>query len=257
MPQCLRQFIDYRLLSGGRGPRTLKVWLRDTFSMRVTGHVMRFVLLVALLVGLAVALALIGVPSPTELASLLEGTGVPAPVLAVAAFMVLVLGLVPRTLLAAAAGLMFGPLAGAAYIVAGALLGALLAFGIGRYLGRDFVAVQAQLSRLDGWLSRRGVVAVVTVRVLPVAPFGLVSYAFGTSGVRLGAYLVGTAIGMLPATVVYVNLGAAVTRPGSVGFWIAVSAVVALWLVTTSVVALLEKRRRAGRSRNMGVVSGC
>ena len=55
----------------------------------------------------------------------------------------------------------------------------------------------------------------VTVRILPLAPFGMVSYAFGASGVRLRAYLVGTVLGMLPATAVYVNLGAASTRPGS------------------------------------------
>ncbi|HEX6077356.1 MAG TPA: VTT domain-containing protein [Micromonosporaceae bacterium] len=223
--------------------------------MRLTSPVARFGGLLSLLLTLAGVLAVVGVPSPAELARALGTTAVPAPVLAVAGFAVLVLGLVPRTLLAAAAGLVFGPLAGAGYIILGATLGALVAFGIGRWLGREFVAVQTRASRLDGWLASRGVAAVVTVRVLPVAPFGLVSYAFGASGVRLGAYLVGTVVGMLPATAVYVNLGAASTRPGSVGFWIAVSAAVLLWLTTTSVIALLE-RRRARSSRNMGATSG-
>jgi uncharacterized membrane protein YdjX (TVP38/TMEM64 family) len=218
--------------------------------------VARFAVLVTLLVALAVMLAVTGVPDPAEVAGALGGTVVPAPVLAVAAFAVLVLGLVPRTLLAAAAGLLFGPLAGAGYIILGATLGALVAFGVGRWLGREFMAVQPRLSRLDGWLSRRGITAVVTVRVLPLAPFGLVSYAFGTSGVRLGGYLAGTVIGMLPGTAVYVNLGAASTRPGSVGFWVAVTAAVVLWLVTTSAIAFLEKRRRSRSSQDMGVPSG-
>jgi uncharacterized membrane protein YdjX (TVP38/TMEM64 family) len=224
--------------------------------MRVTGPVVRFAGLVTLLGSLAGILVVAGVPTPADVAAALDGTALPASVLAVAAFAVLVLGLVPRTLLAAAAGLVFGPLVGAGYIILGATLGALAAFGIGRFLGRDFVAVQSRLARLDGWLSHRGVLAVVTVRVLPLAPFGMVSYAFGTSGVRLRAYLVGTVLGMLPATAVYVNLGAASTRPGSAGFWIAVSAAVLLWVGTTTAVALLERRRRGRRSRHMGDPSG-
>lgn len=220
--------------------------------MRVTGPVVRFAGLVALLGSLGAVLAMAGVPAPADIAALLDKGSVPTPVLAVAAFAVLVLGLVPRTLLAAAAGLVFGPWAGTGYIILGATLGALVAFGIGRFLGRDFVAVQSRLARLDGWLANRGVLAVVTVRILPLAPFGMVSYAFGTSGVRLRAYLVGTVLGMLPATAVYVNLGAASTRPGSMGFWIAVSAAVLLWVGTTTAVALLERRRRARTSQHVG-----
>jgi uncharacterized membrane protein YdjX (TVP38/TMEM64 family) len=220
--------------------------------MRVSGPVLRFAGLVALLASLALTLIAVGVPTPADVATALDQGSVPVPVLAVAAFAVLVLGLVPRTLLAAAAGLVFGPWTGAGYIILGATLGALVAFGIGRFLGRDFVAVQARLARLDGWLANRGVLAVVTVRILPLAPFGMVSYAFGTSGVRLRAYLFGTVIGMLPATAVYVNLGAAATRPGSAGFWIAVSAAGLLWVGTTTAVALLERRRRAAGSQQMG-----
>lgn len=227
----------------------------DTCQVRVTSPIARFACLLALLVTLAGVLAVVGVPSPGQVAGALNATGIPTPVLAVAAFAVLVLGLVPRTLLAAAAGLVFGPLTGAGYIIMGATIGAFIAFGVGRWLGRDFVALQARLARFDGWLTSRGVVAVVTLRVLPIAPFGLVSYAFGTSGVRLAAYLVGTVLGMLPATAVYVNLGAASTRPGSAAFWVAVAAAALLWVVTTSVIGLLERRRRIRLSQIPGAIS--
>ncbi|MGH3716351.1 MAG: TVP38/TMEM64 family protein, partial [Micromonosporaceae bacterium] len=183
-------------------------------------------------------------PAPGVLAAAVGSTGVPAPVVAVVAAAVLVVGLVPRTFLAAVAGLVFGPVTGAAYVVLGATAGALVAFGLGRWLGRDFVAVQRRLARLDGWLSNRGLLGVVTVRLLPIAPFGLTSYAFGTSGVALGAYLLGTVLGMLPTTVVYAYLGASSSRPGSAAFWVSAACAVGLWVGTLGLSMWLGRRRR-------------
>ncbi|MGH3736424.1 MAG: TVP38/TMEM64 family protein [Micromonosporaceae bacterium] len=220
--------------------------------MRISGRVVRFAVLAVLVVACAVVLLVVGLPAPGTLASLIGGTGIPAPLLAVTAAAVLIVGLVPRTFLAAVAGLVFGPWAGTAYIVAGATIGAMVAFGLGRWLGRDFVAVQRRLARIDGWLTQRGTLGVVTVRLLPVAPFGLTSYAFGTSGVGAGAYLVGTVVGMLPTSVVYANLGASATRPGSPGFWIAVGAAASIWVATLGLTGWLHRRRA---SRNAGAIS--
>lgn len=205
----------------------------------------RFGALAALITACAVTLAVAGLPAPGTLAAFAGGTGMLTPLVAVFASAVLVVGLVPRTFLAAVAGLVFGPVAGAAYIIAGASLGALAAFGVGRWLGRDFVAVQRRLSRFDGWLTDRGVIGVVTVRLLPVAPFGLTSYAFGTSGVRLTAFMLGTLVGMVPTSFVYATLGANASRPGSTAFWVAAACAVAMWSLTAGLTFWLTRRRAA------------
>ena len=59
----------------------------------------------------------------------------------------------------------------------------------GRWAGRGVLAARAggRLHRLDGWLARRGLLAVVVVRLLPLAPFGLVGYAYGTTVRRAAA----------------------------------------------------------------------
>jgi uncharacterized membrane protein YdjX (TVP38/TMEM64 family) len=46
-------------------------------------------------------------------------------------------------------------------------------------------------------------------RLIPLVPFGLSNYAFGTASVRTGPYVIGTIVGAAPATVAYAALGAA------------------------------------------------
>ncbi|MGH3657286.1 MAG: TVP38/TMEM64 family protein [Micromonosporaceae bacterium] len=213
--------------------------------MRIPGHVLRFAGLVALIAVLGAGVAVLGVPEPDAVAGAIGGSGLPAPAVAVAACAVLVLGLVPRTLLSAAAGLVFGPLAGTGYVLAGATVGAVVAFGVGRWLGRDFVAAQPRVRRLDGWLTDRGFFGVLVVRLLPIAPFGLVSYGFGTSGVRLRWFLTGTVAGIVPSTVIYAHLGAAAAEPGSPGFWISVAVAAGFLGMTLGLGTWITRRRRA------------
>jgi uncharacterized membrane protein YdjX (TVP38/TMEM64 family) len=203
----------------------------------------RFAALVTLLAGLAVAAIATGL-RPSALAESAARLGGLGPVLAVFASGVLLAALVPRTVVATAAGLLLGPVAGAASVLAGAAIGATLAFGVGRWLGRDFALTRRPVDRIDGWLAARGFVGVLTVRLLPIAPFGLVSYAFGTTGVRLRPYLIATILSATPSTVLYASLGAAALSPGTPGFWLLVAAAVVLALASWFGGGLLARRHR-------------
>ncbi len=66
---------------------------------------------------------------------------------------------------------------------------------------------------LDAWLERRGLLAVVSVRMIPLAPFGLIGYGYGTTSVRPWHYLLGTAAAAAPSALSYAALGAAVVDP--------------------------------------------
>jgi uncharacterized membrane protein YdjX (TVP38/TMEM64 family) len=178
----------------------------------------RFAGLVGLIVVLGGA-ALTGlIPSRDLVARAAQDSGPLAALMIVGAVAVLVAALVPRTVLAAAAGLTFGAAWGALYVLAGALVGAVVAFAVGRVLGRDFVRSRPMPTRVDRLLRRRGLLSVVTVRLLPVAPFGLVSYLFGTTEISMGAYLLGTALGIAPGTVVFAVVGASALQPTSPAF---------------------------------------
>jgi uncharacterized membrane protein YdjX (TVP38/TMEM64 family) len=57
-------------------------------------------------------------------------------------------------------------------------------------------------------------VAVLMGRLIPITPFTLVSYAGGLSGIPLRSYLLGSAVGLVPGTVLHVTIGATVGAAG-------------------------------------------
>ncbi|KXX64905.1 VTT domain-containing protein [Marichromatium gracile] len=80
------------------------------------------------------------------------------------------------------------------------LLAALAAYGLGAYLGRPAVDRLAggRIHRLSERLARRGILTIIAVRIVPVAPFTLLNLLAGASHIRLRDYSIGTLIGMLP-----------------------------------------------------------
>ncbi|UWP78896.1 TVP38/TMEM64 family protein [Dactylosporangium fulvum] len=209
----------------------------------------RFVALIGFVAALAVLGGTVLVPRADAIIAAVRDAGVVAPVLAVTATAVLMVALVPRSLLAVAAGALFGAVAGAAYVLAGAVLAGVAAFTAARVLGRDFTVAHPRLRRADAWLDRGGLLAVAALRLLPVAPFGLVSYAPGVTALRFPVYVAGTVLGMVPSTVVYAVLGAGATRPGSAAFLL--SGLVALLMAAATTIGA----RRAGlRRRDTGPV---
>ena len=153
-----------------------------------------------------------------------------APVAVLAAFVVGSLIAAPITLLILVTAFVFGTLEGFAYAFAGSILGAGATFWIGRLLGRGTVRRLAggRLNKLSRMLARRGVLAVVAVRVLPVAPFTLVNMVAGASHLRARDFLLGTALGMLPGIAAVVlfsdRLAATVFEPSAENFaWFALA----------------------------------
>ena len=143
-----------------------------------------------------------------------------APLAVLAAYVVAGLLVIPVTVLIIATGVVFGPLLGGVYALAGALLSAAVTYWIGRRLGRNAVRHLAgrRLNRITRRLARKGALAIALIRLLPVAPFSIVNAVIGASHIRLRDFLLGTAFGMAPGiavTVIFVDrVSAAVTDPG-------------------------------------------
>ncbi|NUT36933.1 MAG: TVP38/TMEM64 family protein, partial [Hamadaea sp.] len=169
----------------------------------------------ALALGVGVVALLASRTPLDQLPSRVRDLGAFGPVAAIAAAIPLLMALVPRTALSLACGLLFGAIAGAAVSLTAAVFAASATFVLGRWAGRRLVQdrLSGRLARADAWLARRGTLAVVVVRLLPIAPFGLVGYAYGTSGTRFRHYLTGTAIGGAPSSFAYAAIGAAVVAP--------------------------------------------
>ncbi|MEJ2643743.1 MAG: VTT domain-containing protein [Gammaproteobacteria bacterium] len=121
-------------------------------------------------------------------------------VLALGAYVVGTLLAVPVTLLIVTTALVYGPLLGFVYSLLGSLLGAVATYGVGRLLGRDAVRRLAgtRLNALSRRLGHRGILTVITLRIVPVAPFTVVNMVAGVSHISFRDFLVGSLIGLTP-----------------------------------------------------------
>ncbi|MEI8309958.1 MAG: VTT domain-containing protein [Verrucomicrobiota bacterium] len=109
-------------------------------------------------------------------------------------------------------GILFGIVGGMTWVVAGSTLGAAAGFLVSRYMARGWVArlvsKNPKLLLIDQAIHREGWKIIALLRMCPL-PFGFSNYAYGLTKVSFWHYLGATAIGILPAEVVSVCLGAA------------------------------------------------
>ncbi len=125
--------------------------------------------------------------------------------------LVALVGFLPASLLGLAAGAVYGIGLGFVLAAIGILLGAGAAFWLARSALRPaivrVVARRDGLGRFDAAIRRDGWRLVLLMRVSPVMPFSITSFALGLSGIGPADYALGT-LAALPALGLYVTLGA-------------------------------------------------
>lgn len=128
---------------------------------------------------------------------------------------------VPGSALTLGAGFAYGPVWGTLIVSPASIAAALVAFAIARRLGRGRIARRVQAHRrfaaIDRAVAGQGFKLTVLLRLSPIVPYTLLNYALGLTSVRFRDYAVGSAIGMLPGTVLYVYLGSLVTTARDLG----------------------------------------
>jgi uncharacterized membrane protein YdjX (TVP38/TMEM64 family) len=174
-----------------------------------------------------------------------------SPVLAVPLAVLLICALVPRTPISLAFGVLFGAVNGTVFAIITSCLAATIVFFAGRWAGREVLERYAgqRLRRADGWLAERGLLAVIVVRMIPIAPYGLMGYAYGASSVQTRHYFLGTAIGVVPSATTYAVIGAAVVSPASLSWLTFVPAV--LGLAVSSGAAMFWRRQHQLRQHHL------
>jgi uncharacterized membrane protein YdjX (TVP38/TMEM64 family) len=165
---------------------------------------------------IAVAIALVAMHGGgvADVRAQVAAAGAWAPVLFVLLQAVVTITPLPRTVFTVAAGVLFGALWGLVLAITGTTLAALAAYGLVRWVGGALVERHAHhpaFAWVRARLDRSGLLAMVSLRLLPMVPFSVMNYAAGLARVRLFPYLVGTVLGVLPGTVAIVVMGDAVT----------------------------------------------
>jgi uncharacterized membrane protein YdjX (TVP38/TMEM64 family) len=120
------------------------------------------------------------------------------------------IGVVPASMLAIAAGTIYGFEKGLLLSSAGLSVVAVVGFLASRTLFRNAVARwldgRVALRRIDTDIADHGWRVVMLLRLSPVAPFGITSYALGMTRLTFADYMLGT-MGSLPAMMAYVYMG--------------------------------------------------
>ncbi|ETX04696.1 TVP38/TMEM64 family protein [Candidatus Entotheonella palauensis] len=117
----------------------------------------------------------------------------------------------PRIWMAALGGFAFGWFAGAALALVGTLGGCWVAFTYARWLGREWVQARVgkRLTKLNDLLQRHGIVMTLVLRSAPIGNSHVSNLMLALSPISRGSFMIGTALGVLPATVIYALFGSA------------------------------------------------
>jgi uncharacterized membrane protein YdjX (TVP38/TMEM64 family) len=134
----------------------------------------------------------------------LNAAGFWAPVVFMLVYAAGVCLFIPGTLLTGLGAAIFGAYWGFVYVWLGAMLGAALAFLIGRTLGRDFAAslIGDRLRKYDEAIRRNGFATVLYLRLV-YFPFTPLNFGMGLTSVRFRDYIFGTGLGIMVGTFVF------------------------------------------------------
>lgn len=112
------------------------------------------------------------------------------------------------------AGALFGLVAGTIIVSFASTMGATLAFLSARFLLRDWVQSKfgERLKAIDDGIAKDGAFYLFTIRLIPLFPFFVVNLLMGLTRIKTPTYYWVSQIGMLPATVVFVNAGTQISK---------------------------------------------
>ncbi|MEA3409978.1 MAG: VTT domain-containing protein [Pseudomonadota bacterium] len=204
-------------------------------------RLIRILLIIGLVTGVTLAVVYRDRFDAEALEAWILGSGPLAPLIFIFIYAAAAVLVLPGSVLTLAGGALFGPVLGTLYNLAGATLGATLAFLIARHLASDWVAEKAggRVRQLINGVEGEGWRFVAFVRLVPLFPFNLLNYALGLTRIRILHYVVASFFFMLPVTFAYTYLGYAGREAIAGGEGLVRKAALALALI--AVVAFLPR----------------
>ena len=172
--------------------------------------------------------------TPQNIKAFVDSYGIFSPIIYIVLFTFVPLTLFPDSILAIAGGMCFGMLGGFIYTMIGALFGGTLSFFLARTLGKKVFNkfIKKDLSTLENAIKNRGFVLVFLLRLIPLFPFDVISYAAGFSGVKFKDFALATVLGIVPGIFVFINIGDKSTEVGSSSFYMSLALLVGLLVVS-------------------------
>jgi len=172
------------------------------------------------------------------------------------AYVLAALLFVPGILLTLGAGFAFGLAWGTVLVSVASTVAAAAAFLIARYAARAKVETlarrNARFGAVDRAIEKNGWKVVALLRLSPLIPFSISNYLYGLTAVRFLPYVAASWAAMLPATFLYVYLGAAGASLGegqerSSWEWVLLGAGLAATVAVTVILSRVARRELQAR----------
>lgn len=219
-------------------------------SGRAKRPVLRVVLLALGLVGAALIVRQFGGSAGTEwVDDFVRDKGLPGEAIFLAVGMAATAAGIPRQVIAFLAGYAFGAGLGTGLALVAQLGGGVLAFLWAREIGQDWAQARLRgrygerLRTLRDALAGNPFSSILALRLLPIGNNLALNLLSGVAGVRLVPYLLASALGYLPQTVIFVLLGEGIAVEETTRLGLAV----ALFVVSALIGFALLRRHRAAQ----------
>jgi uncharacterized membrane protein YdjX (TVP38/TMEM64 family) len=180
----------------------------------------------------------------------IQSLGPWAPIVFIILYVGTVIICMPASILTAGGGFIFGFAEGSFHVLIAATIASNLTFLLGRHLARDWISrklgTNPRFRAIDEAVATEGWKIVALVRLAPVFPFSITSYAFGLTRVPWGKYFLAN-FALIPGTLLYVYLGSIardVTEKVATPLWIK-GVTFGLALIAVIYVARVAKRALA------------
>lgn len=181
-----------------------------------------------------------------------QGLGFWGPVFVAAFYIIACVLLLPGSILTLGAGFIFKVVVGTITVSIGSTLGACAAFWVGRTIARKWIATKVakneKFAAIDEAVAQQGFKIVLLTRLSPIFPFNMLNYAFGLTKISFWKYALGSWIGMMPGTIMYVYFGAGLrsladvaagnvekSTAGTIFFWLGLGVTLIVTLFVTGV----------------------
>jgi uncharacterized membrane protein YdjX (TVP38/TMEM64 family) len=145
-----------------------------------------------------------------EVRQQVDSLGVAGPLLILALTLVHAVVFYPAEIVDAAAGFAYGFGPGLVLMMVGWVLSGLICYAIGHSVARPLLARwlgRERFERTEAMIERGGVTLLLAMRLIPIVPFSLFSYAAGAARVPIWRFVWTTVVGYLPITAIAVYLG--------------------------------------------------
>ena len=139
------------------------------------------------------------------------------------------------TILTIAAGAMFGVIEGVIIVSFASTIGACVCFLLSRYLLKEFINDKFQKTKIiiDNKFSVNGIYYLLSLRLIPTISFVLINLIMGVLPISLFRFYYISQLGMLPATVIYVNAGSEISRVNNINDVMSFTLIMSFILVAT------------------------